>query len=249
MSFIALQLWSLNSLTKDDFLGTLRKVGEMGYDGVEFAGYYDTPAKVVKEVLAESKLQVVGSHIPLDLLQEDQLEATLAYQEEIGNRFVVCPWLPEEKRQTVDAYKRTAEEFNKIGEACRKAGFQFAYHNHDFEFASFGDKTGFEILFDETDFNLVKMELDVYWAYYAGWDPVALISRYGDALGALHIKDLKTDGNKKYSTEVGSGEIDMAPIKEAGNKLGLNWFIVEQEYFTIDPLEAAKTSLDYLKKI
>jgi sugar phosphate isomerase/epimerase len=113
---VALQLYSVRDHTEKDFLGTIKKVAEMGYDAVQFAGFFDTPALEVKAVLEECSLKVAGAHIGIDLLTEDKMEETLRYQRMIGNDLIICPWLPEEMRDSKEAYQRTAERLNQIGE-------------------------------------------------------------------------------------------------------------------------------------
>src|SRR5699024_8868098 len=152
MGKIAIQLYSVRDHTTKDFLGTLKKLGDMGYEAVQFAGFFDTPAEELKQVMDEANLVAAGSHMPFDTLTGDQLEASLEYNRAIGNDLIICPMLPEELRADEGAYYRAAEELNDIGRKCKEAGFTFAYHNHDMEFHDLGNgKRGFDIIFEETD--------------------------------------------------------------------------------------------------
>src|SRR5690606_272712 len=167
MGKIAIQLYSVRDYTSKDFLGTLEKLANMGYEAVQFAGFFDTEATVLKEHMDKVGLSAAGSHMPFESLTGEQLESSLEYNRIIGNNLIICPILPEEYRQDEAAYYRGAEELNEIGRVCKENGFTFAYHNHDMEFHDLGNgKTGFDIIFEETDQDLVKVELDCYWATY-----------------------------------------------------------------------------------
>jgi sugar phosphate isomerase/epimerase len=115
---------------------------------------------------------------------------------------------------------------------------QLAYHNHDFEFHTFGEQTPFDVLLNETDAKLVKFELDCYWVSYAGLDPLALIKEQRKRVVTLHIKDMKETNGEKQSTVIGTGQLDMKSLLNLGKELELPWFIVEQEHFEGDLMEA-----------
>lgn len=249
MAKIGLQLYSLRDKTKEDFLGTIRKVGEMGYDGVQFAGFFDTPAEKVKQVMGEAGVVAAGSHMGYDTLLGEELDRTLAYNQVIGNGLIICPALPGNLQGSVDAYKRAAESLNMIGERCEQQGFTFGYHNHHFEFADLGDgQRGFDILFENTDPAFVKMELDCYWASHAGFDPEEIIRKYKDRCVSMHIKDMKRVGEKKVTTEIGDGELDIKGLLNIGDQHSVRWFTVEQEDFDQDTLESAAVNLTNLKE-
>lgn len=247
MSKIGLQLFSVWRDAEHDFLGTFQKVADLGYEGVQFAGFYNTPANKVKQLLDEYQIMSAGAHIGINQLLSHELENTFEYHNKIGNHLIICPAIPKEMRQTADDYKKTAETLNKIGETCKKAGFIFGYHNHDYEFERFGDKTGLELLFENTESDLVKMELDCYWASFADHDPIEIIQKYKDRVVSLHIKDMKIVNGKKTGTEVGKGLLDFASLIKAANKFGIEWFTVEQEEFEGDPYESLAINVDTLK--
>ncbi|NUK30270.1 TIM barrel protein [Parageobacillus sp. VR-IP] len=246
MGNIGLQLFSIWLEAKRDFISAVKQAADLGYEGVQFAGFLQTPAKELKKVLAEEKLKNAGAHISIEQLLGDQLEKTLEYNETIGNYLLICPALPREMRQSADDYKRSAEILNQIGETCKKAGFTFAYHNHDFEFEKYGVQTGFDILFEQTDPKLVKIELDCYWAAFAGYDPLELINQYKDRIISLHIKDMKFVGNQKKGTTIGDGIIEFQTIIQSGIKIGVQWFIVEQEEFETTLFEELKLNRERL---
>ncbi len=152
-------------------------------------------------------------------------------------------------RATAEDYKRTAALLNTIGEKLHAKGFTLGCHNHDFEFDKFEGKTGFEILFENTDENHLKIELDCFWASYRGNNPVAIIDKYANRCMSLHIKDMKVEGNKRVSTEIGSGTLPLADYVQKGKDHNVKWFIVEQEHFTKNPVESATQNAKELSAI
>lgn len=236
---IGLQLWSIREEAEKDLLGTIRTVSEMGYKGVQFAGFFENDANDVKIKLDKYNIKPAGAHVQIDLLR-DQLDETLKYHQIIGNDLIIVPWLPEEFRTTKDDYLRTAELLNGIGKKLYDRGFTLAYHNHDFEFNSFEGKTGLDILFEHTEPNHLKMELDCFWATYTKHDPLDIIDKYAHRCVSLHIKDLQTNEDKPISTEIGKGSLPLNEYVNKGKEVGVKWMIVEQEHFTKDPLESAE---------
>lgn len=248
MKNLGLQLYSVKELTEKDFIGTLKEVAKVGYDGVEFAGFFNTPAKELKKALDDLNLIPCGSHTGIDLLQNNLYEV-IDYNLEIGNRYIVCPGIPPRMRDSADAYKKLAELFNEIGRRCKQDGIQFAYHNHAFEFEKFDGEYGLDILMSHTDPDLVHLELDTFWVEYCGLKSVDFMKKYPKQCSSLiHIKDLKSMDNK-VSTEIGSGIMDFVEIVKVAKELGTKWYIVEQEEFEIPQLESIKQSLDYMRSI
>ncbi len=244
---IGLQLYSVREKTDKDLIGTIKQLATYGYESLQFAGFFGTPADRLKEVLDEEKLKVAGAHIGLHQLQGDQLDQSLRYHETIGNDLLICPVLPREMRETGDEYKRSAEILNKIGQTCKDAGFSFGYHNHNWEFEQFDGKTGFDLLFENSDPELVKIELDCYWAKYAGYEPEDIIHQYKDRCVSLHLKDMKIEKDQKMSTEIGSGLLNLSQYIKTGKQYGVKWFVIEQEDYDRDPMIVAESNLKNLK--
>ena len=197
MDKIGLQFWSIREEMEKDLLGMIEKVAEMGYTGAQFAGFFDHSAEDVKAKMDEVGIRVAGAHVQINEL-ENQLDETLKYHETIGNDLIIVPFLPENMRTTAEDYKRTAKLLNDIGRKVHAAGFTLAYHNHDFEFDVFDGKTGFDILFENTDENHLKIELDCFWAAYTGNNPLEIIEKYANRCVSLHIKDMKVEGESAY---------------------------------------------------
>lgn len=248
MGKLGLQLYSIKDAAQQDLLGVLEKVANMGYEGAQFAGFFDHAAKDVKVKMDEVGIKAAGAHIQIEEVQDD-LDQLLSYHDTIDNRLLICPYLPENMRTTEDDYKRTAELFNNVGEKVAKAGFSFGYHNHAFEFDLFNGKSGFELLYENTDPQLVKMELDCFWAAHAGNSPVDIIEKYADRCMSLHIKDLKLINGKPVSTEIGTGTLDIHQLIKAGREHKVDWFVVEQEDFIGDPVVSAAQNAIELKRI
>jgi sugar phosphate isomerase/epimerase len=246
---IGLQLFSVREKTEKDLLGTIRRLADFGYQSLQFAGFFQTPAKELKKVLDETQIKVAGAHLGLHQLQGDEFEKTLEYHRILENNLLICPVLPKELRSSRETYKKAAEILNKAGEKCKQAGFVFGYHNHNWEFDEHDGKTGFEILCENTDPDVLKLELDCFWVKYAGFEPAEIIRQYGDRCISLHLKDMKTEGGKKTSADIGTGILDLAQYVQAGQQSGVKWFVIEQEDYDRDPMDIARDNLNNLKKI
>jgi sugar phosphate isomerase/epimerase len=240
---VALQLYTVRDELSKDFGATVRRVAEIGYTSVEFAGTGDLSAKELKALLNELGLTAVGPHTGLDQLASD-LDATLAYFGELGVPYITCPYMPETYR-TPEMFGETCALLNRIGQACQGHGMQFCYHNHAFEFETrIGDKTLFDVLYDDTDPDLVKGELDVYWVQYAGYDPVKVIASRPGRFPLIHLKDM-TAGEPTFA-EVGEGILDMPAIFVASEANGAQWYVVEQDRCQRPTMESAKLSFENL---
>jgi sugar phosphate isomerase/epimerase len=266
---IAVQLYTLRDLTTVDFAGAIAEVARMGYAGVELAGYGNlkSPSEV-RKVLDDHGLKVAGSHAPIERLETD-LNRVLDENETLGNRNIVCPWLAEGRRKDASDWRDVAKSLNRIGGECRQRGFEFAYHNHAFEFVKFTlcdptetaaganpptdsselEKSGLDILFDETDPALVKSELDVYWVQHGGADPIVWMKKLGPRCLLLHLKDMAAGGDRKFAP-VGEGVLDFSEILKAAREAGVKWGIVEQDNtYDVAPLDAVRTSFENLRKL
>lgn len=237
---VALELYTVRDETARDFSGTLRRVGQLGYPGVEFAGYGNLTSQEMVALLAETKLKAVSTHLGLDALQGDQLDASIRYSLDIGCHNIVLPSLPKDMR-TPEAIQILAPRLNEIGKRCLEHGIIFGYHNHDFEFARVGDGYLIDYLLQGTDPALVKLELDVYWVAFAGVDPVAFLQAQEDRIALIHLKDMAAD---RSMTEVGKGTLNIQQMWEFAQSHGL-WGIVEQDHPQIPSLESARISLEY----
>lgn len=184
------------------------------------------------------------SKMPPMLNLRDNYQQLVDEAGEGGLSYLVCASTPV---ATLDEIQKSIEVFQKTGEAAKKAGIGFAYHNHATEFDSVeGGKTPYELVLSQTDKDLVKMELDLAWAVKAGKDPVELFKQHPGRFPLWHIKDIKDD--KKTITEVGNGVVDFKSAFAAAKTADLNYIFVEQD-MAANPIESITTSYQNLKKI
>ena len=244
---VALQMYTVRDESAKDFVGTLRKVAEIGYAGVELAGTGGLSAKELKEVLDDLGLQRAGNHTGMDALRGD-LQAAIEFNLEFGNPYVVLPSLPGEWREDGEGFRSACGPLNEVGAACKKNGLTFCYHNHSFEFQKFDGKYGLDILYEGTDPELVKGEVDTYWVQHGGEDPAAYIRKYAGRCPLIHLKDME-DAPDRAFTEVGNGILDFEAIFAASEAGGAEWYIVEQDTCKRPSLESARISFENLKKM
>lgn len=246
MAKIAVQLFTLREQLQADFLGTLEKVSKIGYEAVELFGMDGgLSPKELHTGLKDLGLTPVSRHVGLDLLEGD-LDSVIEEAKEIGYSYVMCPFLPPERRGFGSQFDKLCDTLNTVGEACAKAGLQFGYHNHDFEFEKQGESYLFDTLFARTDALKVQAELDLYWIHRAGEDPISYIKKYAGRCDLVHFKDAsKEDGS---FAEVGQGVLDWSGIVDAAKAAGVKWYIVEQDVCAGNPLDSIQTSLSFVSK-
>lgn len=243
---IGIQLYTVRTLLRDDFEGTLARIAEIGYREVEFAGYFDRRPELVKAVLARAGLTAPATHLPLALLRDDP-DRTLASAASLGHHYVVVAWIAAEERGTLDAWRRVADDFNGIGARCRGAGLQFAYHNHDYEFTVLDGRLPFDVLADRADPSLVQLEIDVYWMTKGGQDPLRYFAEYPGRVTMVHVKD--SGGAPEHRmVDVGRGAIDWKRIFAKRAQAGIRHVFVEHDQ-PADPLAFARASYEYLRRL
>ena len=267
---VALQLYTVREELARDFEGTVRKVAEMGYAGVEPAGFAEgiSPAEM-KRIFDENNLFCVSAHIPLAQLAAD-LEGTIAKCKELGLKYVVIPYLGDGERPGQEGFADTLEKMKKIGEACKANGMVQLYHNHDFEFVKVGEVYGLDYMYETIPADLLQTELDTCWVNVGGENPAAYVDKYAGRAPVVHLKDFvgsKTEnmygligldeGEKKADAQafqfrpVGYGVQDFPAILAAAKRAGASWVVVEQDMPSMDktPMECAKMSIDYLRSL
>jgi sugar phosphate isomerase/epimerase len=243
---VAVQMYTLREASENDFVGTLKRVAEIGYEGVELAGFAGFNAKELKKIINDLGLCVASSHVKLEILEEE-LEKMIDYQKELGSQHIVCPSLPPERRNNFEEYKKLIDFLNYAGEKCKNAGITLSYHNHDFDLIRFEGKPALQILLEETNPEWVKVEFDVYWLEKAGENSIDWIKRFAGRTPLIHLKDMTTD-DKKFFAELGTGGIDLKRVIEQGRNSNVEWWIVEQDYCNRSAFESIIISLNYLKE-
>ncbi|MEF2964510.1 sugar phosphate isomerase/epimerase [Paenibacillus sp. M1] len=243
---VGLQLYTVRDAMERDFEGTLRKVAELGYQGVEFAGFYGRTAEQVKAVLRETGLTALGAHTPYTRLRE-ALDEEIAFHKEIGNRHIVFPFLEEADR---DRWEEVIEDLRAYGKRCAEKGLVFCYHNHEFELTqNLGEEPVLDAIYSRVPAGLLQVELDSCWVHYAGFDPLAYIAKYSGRLPVLHLKDMVTkDGGAAETVELGKGIVPVKDIADAAIDSGVEWIVVEQDFCAGDSLEAIATSMEWVRQ-
>jgi len=284
---IGVQFFSLPKLLDADFKGTVEMLAKIGYKEVELfgpfpfsdegakkswdsvtgflgfkgSGYFGHTAAEVKNILKSNGLAITSLHTDFATLQHNMDKLGEAAQT-LGNTYVVLPAVPPGNRKTIDDYKKNADIFNKIGASAKKVGVKFAYHNHGYGWREENGKRPMDIIFDNTDKDLVFFEMDLFWTTAAGVSPIELFEKHKNRYRAMHVKDgtkqvrFVGDGSDSkqwfelfpFMASAGSGVFDLKNILTAAKANGVKHFYVEQDLVK-DPQIALKSSFDYLKKL
>jgi len=239
---IGFQLYTARELMAADAAGTLDAIAAIGYDEVEFAGYFDHSPAAIRSFLGSAGLTAPSAHVQLDDMRL-RAEAVIAAAQTIGHDYLVLGWLAPPERETLDQYRAHAALCNRFAEQCREAGIRFGYHNHEFEFEELQGRRPIDLLLAETDAELVKIELDLYWINVAGADPLDYFARHPGRFPLCHVKDMAADGS---FADVGTGTIDFAAIFAASEEAGLEHCFVERDD-SPDPLATAAVAYAYLR--
>jgi sugar phosphate isomerase/epimerase len=240
---IALQLYSVREQMAQDFNATVRKIAEMGYAGVETAGFPGTTPAEAGKLFRELGLHVVGAHSPLPL--GDQRDSVIAAMQATNCRRIISGGIGAEHYQTLDAIRRACANFNAAAQTAREYGMTFGIHNHWWEVGEVEGRWVFDLLLEELDPGIF-FELDTYWIQSAGLNAAEFVAKYGSRAPLLHIKDGPAQIGKPHLA-VGSGAMDIPAIVKAGAGT-TEWLIVELDSCETDMLEAVNDSYRYLVK-
>lgn len=247
---IAVQVYSVREEAERDFAGTMKKLGEMGYDGVELAGLYGKSAEEIRDSIKAAGLIAISAHVSYDELAGD-LEKTLQGYETIGCRYIVIPWLGEDRRFGTALYEETIKEIPVISEGCKKHGMTLLYHNHDFEFAKTPDGTyALDQLYAEVPADVLGAEPDTCWIKVGGPDPSEWLKKYSGRCPLVHVKDFRRKADGVDLLALGEGEQDFPTLVKTAKECGAQWLVIEQDdhpYGT--PMGDMKKSLNYLKEL
>lgn len=260
--YIGLQLYTVRDAMQADAAATLAKVAKIGFNSVEGATYtgnqkfYGLEAKAYADLLKQNGLKMFSSHYALGEENNgvkgpkgtilNEWNKAVDDAAEVGIKYMVCAYLAGNERGSLDHYKKVAEDFTKAGETCKKAGIQFCYHNHDFEFIQQDGKYPYQTILDNSDKDLVKMELDLYWVSKAKQDAIALFNANPGRFPLWHVKDMDNTPKGNF-TEVGNGVIDFKNIFKHADKAGMKYFFVEQDRTPGDPFDSITKSYSYIK--
>ncbi len=236
-SSIGLQLYSLRAQLATNVPGTLDEVKSWGIKNVELAGTYDLTPEQFKAQLDAHGLVAVSGHFGYERFRDD-VEGVARDAQILGLKYVGCAWIPHDGDFNEKTCREAIAVFNQAGEALAKHGLKFFYHVHGYEFQPYKDSTLLDLLMTGTNPKFVNYEMDVFWIVHPGQDPVKLLKKYGKRWQLLHVKGMRDGtptglltGHTDVTNDVavGAGKIDYAPILKEAKKIGVKWYIIEDE--------------------
>lgn len=243
---VGLQLYSVRTDCAKDLPGTVAKVAKMGYQGVEFAGYYDYKAKDLRKLLDDNGLVCCGTHTAMDTLSDANLAATIEFNQTIGNKYLIVPWLQPDESNPKQGWLKYAERFNVLAEKVKPHGMLVGYHNHAHDFAAVEGTTGWDLLAGNTKPEVI-MQIDTGNALSGGADPLVYLKRYPGRSVTVHIKEY-SETNK--SALIGEGDIDWDQILTLCRTIGgTKWYIIEEEKDAYPPIEGVELSLKKFQEV
>lgn len=241
---IGVQLYSVRDFIPNDVPGTLAAIRKMGYDGVEFAGYYNKDAKTLRQLLDDNGLKCCGTHVSVKTLVGDQLQKTIDFNLVLGNQFLTVASLMGVR--TIADWTRSAETFNEISEKLKPHNMHAGYHNHTFEFQPLEGQLPMDVFFDKTNPDVV-MQLDVGHCVHAGADPVVYLKKYAGRALTVHVKEWSAT---KKDAVVGEGDVKWPDVFQACETVGnTQWYIIEEETGAFQGVEGIEKSIKGLKKL
>ncbi len=243
------QLYTIREYTQtlEDFRTSMEKVRDIGYTAVQVSAIGPIPHADVKAVVDDLGLTICITHIGFDRLQDD-LEGVIEQHKLWGCPNVAVGSMPREYRSGGEAaFKRFAQEATEIGKALAKADLTFSYHNHSFEFVRFGDRTGLDVIYEESDPRYLQAEIDTYWIQHGGGDPIAWIRKMKDRMPVIHFKDMVIYEGEQTMAEIGEGNLNWPGIIEACEDANVEWYAIEQDRCMRNPFESLKISYDNLR--
>jgi len=246
---VGAQLYTLRDFLKTpaDIAKTLQQVRAIGYEVVQLSGLGPIEPQELKKILDDCGLWGCTTHDPADAILKDT-DRLIEKLKILGAVTTAIPGVGEEYR-SAEGYKRLAHEANEAGGKLKAAGITLMYHNHGFEFQKYGDKIGLEILYDESDPELLQGEIDTYWVQYGGGNPAAWCRRLQGRMPVVHLKDMTMLNNQPTMAEIGQGNIDFKEVCAACDRSGVTWFMVEQDTCQHPPQESLKLSYQYIKEV
>ncbi|MEO9894700.1 sugar phosphate isomerase/epimerase [Aurantibacter sp.] len=241
------QLYTFRDAMAKDALATLKQIASIGIEEIESARspkghYYGLSPRDMKKACEDLGMSLKSGHVALDNNFQKTMEEAVAS----GQPYLICSSLPS-KGQTIDNYKKVAEAFNKAGEKCKKLGLKFGYHNHEYEFESKNGKVLYDVLMDNTDPDLVHMELDLGWVVVAKKNPLDYFKKYPGRFPLWHLKDMNM--TKEESTEFGKGGLDIKKMLRHKKASGVKHIFIEQEEYTSTPFESMQDNMTYLANL
>jgi sugar phosphate isomerase/epimerase len=248
------QMFMVRKQAATDLAGAFRAIHDAGFGQVElYPIAYKRPAAELKTMVGDAGLACVSGHFDYT-----GRAASVEYAHGLGLKYLVCPMLPEDQKLSLDGFKKAAEHFSGWGEEARKAGIQFAFHNHDYEFKPIDGSNGWTVLMQGTDASLVKLEFDMFWLTTAGQNPAEMLRRYADRAVLVHLKDrvkgapesfVVSEKATSYCTELGKGTIDWPGLLRQAKAQGIRYAYLDQDDTKIPVETSMKESREYLRTV
>jgi sugar phosphate isomerase/epimerase len=244
---VAVQLYSVRTECEKDFPATIKAVADMGFEGVEFAGYFNHQAAELRGLLDDNGLKCAGTHTQLNTLMGDELPKTLEYNQTLGNKNIIVPWLAEDMRDSKEAWLKTVDLFNELNEKVKPHGMRMGYHNHTFEFQPLEDgQTPWDLIFSNTPKEFI-MQIDTCNAMMGGADPLVYLKKYPGRAISIHLKEFSATNKNAI---LGEGDVDWQQVFEICETTGgTEWYIIEEEKDVYPPLQGVEMCLKNLRKL
>lgn len=245
---IGIQLWTVREEIRKDLSGTLNRLAEMGFGGIELWFENDPDPDTLKAMTDAAGLQIIGAHTEFPDLR-DCFEETAEYHKACGNRDLIIPIIPDELRQSENAWKQRVHDILAIAQRCRDEGFRLTYHNHEMEYLDQIDgREVCEVMFESIPAPLLDIELDTFFLEDTGRNPADYIRKYADRSRLLHLKDRHPQRDQYLNSEVGSGTIKWPEVFSAAAKAGIEWYIVEQDCDEFPVWDSLTMSMEFIRR-
>lgn len=262
---LGVQLYTVRGTLMKDSEHVIKTIAEIGYKEIEGAGRADLITLL--PLIKQNGMKAVSCHVETPLITGDwekykgmkqvPVEEAIESVKNAGVQYFTMAYIQPAARGDLDFYKKTADQMNKTGELCKKAGLQFAYHNHAFEFGGKPGERPIDIFKERLDKKLVTLEMDVFWVSVAGHDPLEMLKEWKGRVSLLHLKDKDKETPVQYTEsvprtafkEVGSGSLNFPALLKAAPGLGVKHYFVEQDQTPGDPLDSLRKSYQYLQSI
>jgi sugar phosphate isomerase/epimerase len=243
---VGLQLYSVRTECQKDLPATIKAVADIGYQGVEFAGFYDYSAKDIRKLLDDNGLKCCGSHTPLDDLLGDKLPKTIEFNKTIGNKYMIVPWLDPNKYNSVEGWKEAADMFNELAEKVKPHKMQVGYHNHSHEFTPIDGQMPWDIFFGNTRKDVI-MQCDTGNAMVGGGEVIPYLKRYPGRAVTIHLKEYSTTNKNAV---LGEGDIPWEELLTLCETVGgTKWYIIEEEKDVYPPLKTVELCYKNFRKL
>lgn len=245
---VGIQLYSFRKQGEKDFAGIIRKSAEIGFSGVEFAGYgpYGGKSAELRKLLDDEGLKALGTHTGFNLVMPDQIQKTIDFHKTIGCEYIIVPWIDPKKMESKDGVMSITETLTKAHATAQAAGLRLGYHAHGGDFKKIdGDLTSWEVLFDHMPATFIH-QIDIGNCLGGGGDPYRLIERYPGRSLSVHLKEHGGPAGAAF----GKGAVDFKRVLTLCETVGgTTRYIIEHESDPEHSFEAAKQCLDYLKTL